>query len=156
MGNLSKCSDEDIINIISANSEVEFKKRSYNYDWYKKKNFVGAIYIFVNPAFPELVKIGYVVDVQKYLKILNRNSELPDPFHCYAIYKVKKRLKDLILHNLIDTLDSSLIHSKNREFYEMNCQKAYDILSAIVQINGDENSLKKIRFQIIILSKRNL
>ncbi|MEE3403340.1 MAG: GIY-YIG nuclease family protein, partial [Acutalibacteraceae bacterium] len=59
----------------------------------------------------------------------------------YAIYKVKKRLEDLKLHNLIDTLDSSLRHTKNREFYDMNCQKAYDILSAIAQINGDEEQL---------------
>lgn len=146
MGDLSKYSDEDIINIISVDIETELKKRGYNYGWYKKKNFVGAIYIFVNPAFPELVKIGYANDVQKRLKILNRNSGLPDPFHCYAIYKVKKRLEDLRLHNLIDTLDSSLRHSKNREFYEMNCQKAYDILSAIAQINGDEKQLKKNPF----------
>ena len=90
MGNLSKYSDEDIINIISVNVETELKKRGYNYGWYKKKNFVGAIYIFVNPAFPQLIKIGYADDVQKRLKILNRNSGLPDPFHCYAIYKVKK------------------------------------------------------------------
>ena len=123
MGNLSKYSDEDIINIISVNVETELKKRGYNYGWYKKKNFVGAIYIFVNPAFPQLIKIGYADDVQKRLKILN-----------------------LRLHHLIDTLDSSLRHSKNREFYEINCQKAYDILSAIAQINGDEEQLKKNPF----------
>ena len=146
MGDLSKYSDEDIINIISVNLEAELKKRGYYYGWHKQKNFVGAIYIFVNPAFPQLIKIGYADDVQKRLKILNRNSGLPDPFHCYAIYKVKKRLEDLRLHNLIDTLDSSLRHSKNREFYEINCQKAYDILSAIAQINGDEEQLKKNPF----------
>ena len=146
MGDLSKYSDEDIINIISVNVETELKKRGYNYGWYKKKNFVGAIYIFVNSAFPQLIKIGYADDVQKRLKILNRNSGLPDPFHCYAIYKVKKKLEDLRLHHLIDTLDSSLRHSKNREFYEINCQKAYDILSAIAQINGDEEQLKKNPF----------
>lgn len=50
------------------------------------------------------------------------------------------------MHNLIDALDFSLRHSKNREFYEMNCQKACDILSAIAQINGDEKQLKKNPF----------
>ena len=107
-----------------------------------KKSVLWVQYIFfVNPAFPELVKIGYANDVQKRMRSLNGNSGLPDPFHCYALYRVKKRLEDLKLHSLIDTLDPSLRHSKNREFYEMNCRKAYDILSAIAQINGDEEQL---------------
>ena len=141
MSDLSKYSDEDIIAIVSSDSEEELKKRGYVYGWYKKEPFVGAIYILVNPAFPDLVKIGYADDVQKRLKMLNSNSGLPDPFHCYAVYRVKKRLEDLRLHSLIDTLDPSLRHSKNREFYEMDCQKAYEILSAIAQINGDEEQL---------------
>ncbi|MCR5123561.1 MAG: GIY-YIG nuclease family protein [Ruminococcus sp.] len=146
MPDLSSFSDEDIINILSSNADAELRNRGYEYGWYKKEQFVGAIYILVNPAFPDLVKIGYADDVHKRLKALNRNSGLPDPFHCYAIYKVKKRLEDLKLHSLIDTLDPSLRHSKNREFYEMNCQKAFDILSAIAQINGDEEQLTKNPF----------
>lgn len=146
MKDLSRYSDEDIITIVSSNAEAELKKRGYVYGWYKKEPFVGAIYILVNPAFPELVKIGYADDVQKRLKVLNSNSGLPDPFHCYAIYKVKKRLEDLRLHSLIDSLDSSLRHSPNREFYEMNREKAFEILSAIAQINGDEEQLKKNPF----------
>ena len=142
MSDLSKYSDKDIINIISSDAEEELRKRGYDYGWYKKEQFVGVIYILVNPAFPDLVKIGYADNVEKRLKVLNRNSGLPDPFHCYAIYKVKKRLEDLKLHSLIDSLDPALRHSKNREFYEMNCQKAFAILSAIAQINGDEEQLK--------------
>ncbi len=142
MSDLSKYSDTELIEILSSNAEAELKKRGYVMGWYKKEQFIGAIYILVNPAFPDLVKIGYADDVQKRLKTLNSNSGLPDPFHCYALYKVKKRLEDLKLHSLIDTLDPSLRHSKNREFYEMNCQKAYEILSAIAQINGDEEQLK--------------
>ena len=142
MADLSKYSDEDIINIVSSDTETELKKRGYSFGWYKKESLVGAIYILVNPAFPDLVKIGYADDVGKRLKTLNRNSGLPDPFHCYAVYKVKKRLEDLKLHSLIDTLDPALRHSRNREFYEMNCQKAYSILSAIAQINGNEEQLQ--------------
>lgn len=141
MSDLSKYSDEDIINIVSSDAEEELKKRGYVNGWHKEKVFAGAIYVLVNPAFPDLVKIGYADDVAKRIRTLNNNSGLPDPFHCYAVYKVKKRLEDLRLHNLIDTLDPSLRHSKNREFYEMDCQKAYEILSAIAQINGDEEQL---------------
>jgi len=143
---LSNYSDEEIIGIVSADFGAELRKRGYEYGWYKKEKFVGAIYIFVNPAFSGLVKIGYADDVQKRLKQFNSSTGLPDPYHCYAIYKVKKRLKDLQLHNLIDTLDPSLRHAKNREFYEMDCQKAYDILSAIAQINGNEELLIKNPF----------
>lgn len=143
MNDLSKYSDEDIINIISSDTETELKKRGYEYGWHKKETFSGVIYILVNPAFPELVKIGYADDIQKRLKALNASSGIPDPFHCYAIYRVKKRLEDLKLHKLIDSLDSSLRHAPNREFYEMTCEKAFEILSAVAQINGDEEQLIK-------------
>ncbi|MBQ5310707.1 MAG: GIY-YIG nuclease family protein, partial [Oscillospiraceae bacterium] len=52
------------------------KKRGYEYGWYKKEQYIGAVYILVNPAFPNLVKIGYADDVQKRLKTLNSNSGL--------------------------------------------------------------------------------
>ena len=141
MTDMSRYSDEELIDILSSDTANEMKKRGYEYGWYKKEQYIGAVYILVNPAFPNLVKIGYADDVQKRLKTLNSNSGLPDPFHCYAVYNVKKRLEDLKLHSLIDTLDPALRHSKNREFYEMNGQKAYEILSAIAQINGNEEQL---------------
>lgn len=146
MMDLSVFSDEELIGILDSDASDELKKRGYKFGWYKTESFVGDIYILVNPAFPDLVKIGYADDVQKRLKALNRNSGLPDPFHCYAIYRVKKRLEDLKLHSLIDALDGSLRHSRNREFYEMNYKKAYDILSAIAQINGEEENLRKNPF----------
>ena len=141
MNDLSKYADEDIINIISSDAEAELRKRGYAYGWYKIDSYVGAIYIFVNPAFPGLVKIGYADDVEKRMKQLNSNTGLPDPFHCYALYRVRKRLEDLQLHEMIDTLDSSLRHAKNREFYELDYKKAFKILSAIAQINGDDAQL---------------
>ena len=141
MADLSQYADIDIINIVSSDAEAELKKRGYDYGWYKIEPYVGSIYILVNPAFPNLVKIGYADDVQKRMRSLNSNSGLPDPYHCYAIYKVRKRLEDLKLHGLIDSLDSSLRHAKNREFYEMDALKAYSVLSAIAQISGDEEQL---------------
>ena len=46
------------------------------------------------------------------------------------------------LFNLIDTLDSDLRHAANREHYDMPPEKAYGILSAIAQINGNEDLLE--------------
>lgn len=146
MADLSQYADIDIINIVSSDAEAELKKRGYDYGWYKIEPYVGSIYILVNPAFPNLVKLGYADDVLKRLRSLNSNSGLPDPYHCYAIYKVKKRLEDLKLHGLIDSLDSTLRHARNREFYEMDADKAYSVLSAIAQISGDEEQLIKNPF----------
>ncbi len=140
-GYLEKYSDEELFQIFDANIEDEIKSRGYEYGWHKRVQYAGEIYILVNPAFPNLVKIGYANNVEKRVKTLNGNSGLPDPYHVYATYKVKKRLEDLKLHKLIDSLDANLKHVPNREFYEMTPEKAYGILSAIAQINGDEDLL---------------
>ena len=141
MKGLDKYSDEELFAIFDADIEKEIKSRGYEYGWHKQVKYAGVIYILVNPAFPNLVKIGYSDEVKNRLKSLNSNSGLPDPYHVYATYKVKKRLKDLKLHDLIDSLDSDLKHVNNREFYEMSPEKAYGILSAIAEINGDEDLL---------------
>lgn len=141
MSSLEKYSDEELFVIFASDIENEIKSRGYKYGWYKETTYAGEIYVLVNPAFPNLVKIGYADNVAKRVKTLNSNSGLPDPYHVYATYKVKKRLEDLKLHKLIDSLDSDLRHAKNKEFYEMSPEKAYEILSAIAQINGDEELL---------------
>ncbi len=142
-GYLEKYTDEELFKIFDANLEEEIKSRGYEYGWHKQIKYAGEIYILINPAFPKLVKIGYADNVPKRVKTLNSNSGLPDPYHVYATYKVKKRLEDLKLHKLIDSLDSDLRHAKNKEFYEMTPEKAYAILSAIAEINGDEDLLVK-------------
>lgn len=141
MSNLEKYTDEELFTIFNADVEAEIKSRGYEYGWHKRVKYAGEIYILVKPAFPNLVKIGYADNIAKRVKTLNSNSGLPDPYHVYATYKVKKRLEDLKLHKLIDSLDSGLRHAKNKEFYEMSPQKAYGILSAIAEINGDEDLL---------------
>lgn len=146
MDDLSKYTDSELMNLAALDFDSELNKRGYEYGWYKPESFIGAIYILTNPAFDNLVKIGYADDVEKRIKTLNSSSGTPDPFHCYAIYKVKKRLGDKKLHGLIDTLNPELRHSKKREFYEMDAEKAYDILSAIAQISGNESQLIKDPF----------
>ena len=143
MSTLDKFSDEELFTIFDADIEEEIKSRGYEYGWHKKVEYVGVIYILVNPAFPKLVKIGYTDDIAKRVKSLSNNSGVPDPYHIYATYKVKKRLEDLKLHKLIDSLDSSLRHTTNKEFYEMSPAQAFGILSAIAEINGDEDLLVK-------------
>lgn len=142
MVDLKNYSDEELIELSGTDINSILKNRGYNYGWYKETEYTGVIYILVNPAFPELVKIGYTDNIQSRLNSMNSQTNLPDPYHVYATYKVKKRLTDLKLHELIDSLDSDLRHAQNREFYNMSPEKAYNILSAIAQINGDENLLE--------------
>ena len=142
MVDLGKMTDEDLICLQRASVDAELERRGYVLGWHKPETCAGVIYILVNPAFPKYVKIGYADDVAKRLKTLNRSSGLPDPFHCYATYSVKKRLEDLRLHGLIDMLDPDLRHTAGREFFEMSKEDAYRILSAIAQINGDEDRLQ--------------
>ena len=134
--------DEDLIDLRQASVDAELERRGYVYGWHKPEVCVGAIYILVNPAFPNLVKIGYADNVAKRVKSLSCNSAIPDPYHCYATYSVRKRLEDLKLHSLIDMLDPDLRHTTAREFYEMSKEDAYRILSAIAQINGNEDRLQ--------------
>lgn len=143
MGHLDKYSDDELFDILGSDVEEEIRSRGYEYGWHKKVTYPGSIYVLVNPAFPNLVKIGYADDVAKRVKSLNRNSGLPSPFHVYATYKVKKRLEDLRLHGLIDALDPDLRYAANREFFEMTAEAAYEMLSAIAQINGDEELLER-------------
>lgn len=143
MSNLDKYTDSELFDILESNVEDEIRSRGYEYGWYKRDEYAGYIYILVNPAFSSLVKIGYADNVLARVKSLNSNSGLPDPYHVYAIYKVKKRLEDLKLHNLIDSLNPTLRHAKNREFYDMTPERAYDILAAIAEINGNEELLLK-------------
>lgn len=138
---LSKYTDDELFTIFGEVIKDELESRGY--EWRRKDEYAGVIYIMVNPAFPNLVKIGYADDVEKRLLSLNSKTGLPDPYGVYAVYKVKKRLADLRLFQLIDSLDPDLRHADDREFYEMTPERAYDILNAIAEVNGNETQLVK-------------
>ena len=116
---------------------------------YTKTNYNGpVIYILTNPAFPELVKIGYTTNVDERLKKLNNSEGLPYSFRLYAYYKVNKSLSDIKLHSIIDKLNPQLRTIENingkerkREFYAMSAEEAYNILEALAQSNGLEENL---------------
>lgn len=110
----------------------------------------GFIYILTNPSFPDYVKIGYADDVDKRVDELNRSECTPFGFRVYATYEVSGRLKDIPLHDLIDSLNGGLrsrdeINGKIRvrEFYALSPEEAYSILLKIAKINGLEHKLIK-------------
>lgn len=111
-------------------------------------NNTGVIYILTNPSFPQYVKIGYANDLKSRLKSLNRSECIPFAFRVYAYYKVPKRLTDLEIHKIIDTINPNLRaietidgKERKREFYELSANDAYEILLGIAKINGMESSI---------------
>ena len=113
---------------------------------------MGVIYILKNPSFPDYVKIGYADNLEQRLKQLNRAEALPFAFRAYATYETDKRLTDVKLHELIDSLNPDLRaieefdgKKRSREFYAMSAEDAYKLLECIAIISGTKNKLKRMK-----------
>lgn len=104
----------------------------------------GYIYIMTNPCLQGMVKIGYATDVEERRKQLSTTA-LPYEYEIYATYETSGKLEDKKLHKLIDNLNPDLRVSKNREFFVMGPQDAYELLEAIATISGSQDKLKKIK-----------
>ena len=102
---------------------------------------MGYIYIMTNPCLKNMVKIGYATDVEERRRQLNTTA-LPTDYEIYATYKTPGKLEDKKLHKLIDNLNPDLRVSKNREFFVMTPQDAYDLLETIALISGTNERLK--------------
>ncbi len=104
----------------------------------------GYIYIMTNPALKDMVKIGFAKDVEARRKQLSTTA-LPYEYEIYATYETQGNLEDKKLHKMIDNLNQELRVSKNREFFIMTPQEAYELLEAIATISGTTGKLKKIK-----------
>ena len=110
----------------------------------------GVIYVFTNPSFSNLIKIGYTNNVHRRLNQLNQSSGIPRAYHIYATYEVEQEFSDKKLHELIDKLNPDLRireiingRTRTREFYEMSAEDAYRILECIAIISGTQSRLKR-------------
>ena len=104
----------------------------------------GYIYIMTNPGLKDMVKIGYAANVEERRKQLSTTA-LPYEYEIYATYETSGNLEDKKLHKLIDNLNPELRVSKNREFFVMSPEDAYELLEAIAIISGTKDKLKKIK-----------
>lgn len=100
----------------------------------------GYIYIMTNPALKDMVKIGYAQNVEVRRKQLSTTA-LPYEYEVYATYETSGNLEDKMLHKMIDQLNDDLRVSKNREFFVMTAQEAYELLEAIATISGTKEKL---------------
>lgn len=104
----------------------------------------GYIYIMTNPALKGMVKIGYATDVEVRRKQLSTTA-LPYEYEVYATYETSGNLEDKKLHKLIDNLNPDLRITKNREFFVLSPEDAYELLDSIATISGTRNKLKKVK-----------
>ena len=102
---------------------------------------MGYIYIMTNPALHDMVKIGYATDVEVRRQQLSTTA-LPYEYEVYATYETPGNLEDKKLHKMIDNLNPDLRVSKNREFFVMSPEEAYELLEAIAIISGSQDKLK--------------
>jgi len=83
------------------------------------------IYILINPAMPNYVKIGKTTDLEERLRSLDRTGT-PLPFQCVYAVEVENDLNiEKLLHN---TFKDKRIR-KNREFFEIDEESAISALS---------------------------
>ena len=111
---------------------------------------VGYVYILTNPSFPDYVKIGYADNVEERVAQLNRSECTPFAFRVYATLEVGERLKDIPIHDLIDTINPSLRSRDEiggkirvREFYAMTPEDACHILELIAKFDSVPRELKR-------------
>jgi len=115
----------------------------------------GLIYILTNPSFPNHVKIGKTTDLQQRIKNLNSPACLPFSFRIYATYKVNKNLDavESAIHTIIDKIDYNLrareeIDSRRlreREFFALDAENAFEVLREIAKLREDEANLTKVK-----------
>lgn len=120
---------------------------------------MGVIYILTNPSFPDWVKIGYADDVEERVKQLNRSECTPFAFRIYATYEVNSRLMDKKMHIIFDKLNRNLRsideyngQRREREFFAISPEDAYEIFEAMAAINDCSEKLKK--WQISEVNRR--
>lgn len=115
----------------------------------------GIVYILTNPCLDGWVKIGMTdrEDIDLRLAELNRPENIPLSFRAYAIYEVENPYAvEQSIHKIIDKVDSNL-HAREyaangkvrqREFFKMSEEDAYDIFLEISKLRGDTEALKQI------------
>lgn len=96
-----------------------------------------------NPAFPNLIKIGYANDPEKRRVDLSSHSGVPAEYEIYATAEVPSKLKDTKIHDIIQQLNPTLRFNPKREFFTMTPDDAFKLLKAIATIYGKEDLVVK-------------
>ena len=86
------------------------------------------VYVFSNPAFSNLVKIGKTRDPSRRIKELSAATGVPAPYECMGVFQVKDMDKaEAALHL---AFDSNRFNPK-REFFKKDYEDIYPLLSLL-------------------------
>ena len=145
MVDLSKYSDEVIMDFLGVNAEEELKKRGYDNGWHKKGGVVvGHICIFVGTEHPGLVRIGFATSIWERIKQMNGETDRKETYHCFASYGVTKAVTDdnacLLFSSLFPKSDGSMF---GKEWLNLPKEKAYEVLYGVACMHGHEDRLRK-------------
>lgn len=79
----------------------------------------GYVYVFTNPAFPDIVKIGRTNNVDKRLRSLSASSGTPLPFECAYSVKVTN---PMLLESNTHTHFLDFRVNQSREFFKVSAE----------------------------------
>lgn len=100
----------------------------------------NIVYIFINQAMPEMVKIGITDNVERRIKELSSTSGVPLPFECFYAVKVSEDAKKLE-KKIHQGFDKQRVR-REREFFYTSPENAKSILE-LLEIMGGENVTPK-------------
>ncbi len=110
----------------------------------------GKIYVLVNVAFFEYVKIGYTENYNEVMDKLNNSYCLPIPFVLDAYCDTDTPLTNEILHRYIDEvnpkargIDTFMDEPCEREFYRMDVMQAFKTLGVVIEKYGIDGTLQR-------------
>ena len=114
----------------------------------------GYVYVLTNPSFKEdWVKIGKSKRVPDLRSKELFNTAVPLPYEIYATLKTERfNEAERMIHRSIDRI-SDLRINKNREFFNIAPEKAYEILSDIKDLLGDEADVELFGDNVEVESK---
>ncbi len=100
----------------------------------------NIVYIFINQAMPEMVKIGITDNVERRVKELSGTTGVPLPFECFYAVKVSEDAKKLE-KKIHEGFDKQRVR-REREFFYTSPENAKSILE-LLEIMGGENVTPK-------------
>jgi hypothetical protein len=103
------------------------------------KHTQGYVYIITNPNFrKDCIKIGKTSrDPNIRVKELY-NTSIPSPFEIYATLKsIKYEIIEKSLYNIIDEITAGIRINKKREFFDLEPEKALNLLKFIAKLIDD-------------------
>ena len=90
---------------------------------------MGVVYVLVNPAFDNYVKVGRTVDLEQRLRQLD-NTSVPLPFRCVYAIKVED---EMTVERLVHQAFADVRVRSTREFFEIDAQR---VIAALKLTNG--------------------